>query len=75
MSNAKVAAESATRKMSNVETLRELTPDELDIVAGGYSLQISFSNNKIAVGIGAIDLSVFGTQHPFNVGIGTVSFS
>jgi hypothetical protein len=35
MSNAKAAAESATRNMPSVETLRELTADELDTVAGG----------------------------------------
>jgi hypothetical protein len=68
-------------KVPNVQdTVRELTAVELDHVAGGfslggYSLEISFNNNKIAVGIGAIDLSVFGTQQPVNLGIGTVSFS
>jgi hypothetical protein len=68
-------------KVPNVQdTVRELTAVELDHVAGGfslggYSLEISFNNNKIAVGIGEIDFSVFGTQHPVNVGIGTVSFS
>ena len=67
-------------KVPNVQdTVRELTAVELDHVAGGfslggYSLEISFSNNNIAVGIGAIDLSVFGTQHPVNIGIGTVNF-
>jgi hypothetical protein len=57
------------------DTVRELTAVELDQVAGGYTLNISFSNNKIAVGIGEIDLSLFGTQHPVNVGIGTALFA
>jgi hypothetical protein len=46
MLNAKAAAETATRKMSNVETLRELTADELDIVAGGFSVTSAGNNGS-----------------------------
>jgi hypothetical protein len=64
-----------TEVLNAQDTVRELTAVELDRVAGGYSLEVNFSNNNIAVGLGEIDLSVFGTQHPTNVGIGTVNFS
>jgi hypothetical protein len=57
------------RVQDNVENdIYELTPAELDHVAGGL---LSFTNVfYLGIGIGEIDLSSFGTNQPVNAGIG-----